>query len=345
MQEICSTPAFSSSTIAITHNNSFEFRCSTSAQVQAWVSRQGVEESLCHWIAALWRRYEYFLTIEFMLWIPLDMFHVWARVAGVMEFCQLLLSGQKWVGRFLVMVMVGMIVGCMNVEFPRNYPPFSQLVWGWDDCWMYECLVPSKLSSIQSTRLRMRWLLGVWMLSYPPFSQLVWGWDDCWVYECWFTLHSVNSVEDGMIVGCMDVEFLWNNPPFSLLIWGWDDCWVYELLGWRDELIVEFLWNYPPFSQLEWGQTQSMDQGLTKFIFPFENIFSLSIESLFLFDHLLPHTSIPPSLPYLIYHQILKFLSHVYSRSLFMFPLNVAGASILFLYVLKYCPQSFLETK
>jgi hypothetical protein len=85
---------------------------------------------------------------------------------------------------------------CMNVEFPRNYPPFSQLVWGWDDCWMYECLVPSKLSSIQSTRLRMRWLLGVWMLSYPPFSQLVWGWDDCWVYECWFTLHSVNSVED-----------------------------------------------------------------------------------------------------------------------------------------------------
>jgi hypothetical protein len=136
-------------------------------------------------------------------------------------------------------------------------------------------------------------------------------------------LHSVNSSEDGMIVGCMNVEFpLKVSSVLSThLRMGW-------LLGvW----MLSSPWNYPPFSQLEWGQTQSMDHGLTKFTFPFENIFSLSIESLFCLTILLPHTSIPLSLPYLIYHQILKFLSHVYSRSLFMFPLNVAEASTVFL--------------
>jgi hypothetical protein len=120
----------------------------------------------------------------------------------------------------------------------------------------YECWVPSKLSPIQSTGLRMRWLWGVWMLSYLEII-----------------LHSVNSSEDGMIVGCMNVVF-----PLKLssiqsthLRMGW-------LLGvW----MLSSLWNYPPFSQLEWGQTQSMDYGLTKFIFPFESIFYLSIESLF----------------------------------------------------------------
>jgi hypothetical protein len=76
-----------------------------------------------------------------------------------------------WVPSKLSSILVNssedeMIVGCMNVEFPRNYPPF----------W--------------STHLRMRWLLGVWMLSYLEII-----------------LHSVNSSEDGMIVGCMNVEF------------------------------------------------------------------------------------------------------------------------------------------
>jgi hypothetical protein len=69
---------------------------------------------------------------------------------------------------------------------------------GWDDCWVYECGVPLKLSSIQSTRLRMRWLWGVWMLSSLEII-----------------LHSVNSSEDEMIVGCMNVELPWNYPPFS----------------------------------------------------------------------------------------------------------------------------------
>jgi hypothetical protein len=121
-----------------------------------------------------------------------------SRCCGVVPKC--CYPGKNWVGRFFFVVMVGMIVGCMNVEFPRNYPPFSQLVWGWDDRGVYECWVTLKLSSIQLTRLRMGWLLGVWMLSslwnYPPFSQLIWGWDDCWVYECWapfeIILHSVN---------------------------------------------------------------------------------------------------------------------------------------------------------
>jgi hypothetical protein len=189
-----------------------------------------------------------------------------------------------------------MIVGCKNVEFPL------------------------KLSSIQSTRLRMRWVLGVWMLSYLEII-----------------LHSVNSSEDGMIVGCMNVELplKLSSIQSTRLRMGW-------LLG---VCMLSSLWNYPPFSQLDWGQTQSMDHGLTKSIFPFENIFSLSIESLYCLTILLPHTSIPLSLTYLIPHQIFKYLFHVYSRSLFMFPLNVAEASTVFLYVLKYCPQSFLETK
>jgi hypothetical protein len=109
-----------------------------------------------------------------------------------------------------------MIVGCMNVEFPRNYPPFSQLVWGWDDCGVYECWVTLKLSSIQLTRLRMGWF----------------RWDDCGVYECWVTLKlsciQLTRLRMGWLLGVWMLSSLWNYPPFSQLIRVWDDCWVYE---------------------------------------------------------------------------------------------------------------------